>query len=125
MNMAPRSRIAGLAGVLAVLAACGDKAAPPASPPSVGPKLVVSVTSKGFEPDHLTVPGGAPVTIEFTRKTDQTCAKQVVVEVGGGQKVTKELPLGQPVAITATFATGGELRYACGMDMISGVISVQ
>ncbi len=126
MNISPRIRMVGLAGVLAVLAACGsDKAAPPSSPPAAAPKLSVRVTTKGFEPDRLMVPGGAPVILEFTRTTNETCAKQVVVEVGGGQKVTRELPLDQAVAISATFATGGELRYACGMDMISGVISVR
>jgi plastocyanin domain-containing protein len=83
------------------------------------------VTTKGFEPDRLTVAGGTPVTLEFTRKTDDTCAKEVIVELGGGQQVKKDLPMNQTVAISATFPKGGELRYACGMDMVSGVITVQ
>lgn len=114
--------------VIALAAACSsDKAAPAPAPATAAPaaKVAVSVSAKGFEPDRVTVPGGTPVILEFTRKTDETCAKQVVVELGGGQKVTKDLPLDQAVEIAATFPKGGQLSYACGMNMVTGVISVQ
>ena len=90
------------------------------------PKRVeITVTSKGFEPDRVQVPAGQPVTLAITRKTDRTCAKRVVIQLGDGKKIEQDLPLDKAVEISATFAKKGELRYACGMDMISGVILVQ
>jgi plastocyanin domain-containing protein len=38
--------------------------------------------------------------------------------------VRKDLPLNQPVTIELTPEKGGEIRYACGMDMVSGVLAV-
>lgn len=96
----------------------------PASPPP--PKrLEITVTPKGFEPDKLIVARAQPVLLVFTRKTERTCAKHVVIQLGGGKKVEKDLPLDTPVEVAATFAKAGELTYACGMDMVSGVITVQ
>lgn len=90
------------------------------------PKRVeISVTSKGFEPGKIVVPASQPITLVFTRKTDRTCAKRVVIQLGDGQKVEKDLPLDTVVEAPVTFAKMGELAYACSMDMITGVILVQ
>lgn len=88
-------------------------------------RIEIAVVEEGFEPAHVTVPQGEPVALVFTRKTETTCAKQVVVDLGDGKKVKKELPLNQPVTIVATFRRAGELGYACGMNMETGVIEVQ
>lgn len=40
----------------------------------------------------------------FTRKTDITCAEEVVIPLDG-QKIEKELPLNEAVAVELTFAT--------------------
>jgi len=112
------------------IAACGKKDEAPA--PSTQPakpveqtKFEVSVTEKGFEPESVEVPAGKPVTLVFTRKTDKTCAKQVVLTMDDGQKIEKQLPLDTPVELAATFPKPGKLGYACGMDMIKGTIVVQ
>ena len=93
--------------------------------PAAATRLEVTVTENGFEPDKLTVPRGKPVTLVFTRKTDKTCAKEVVLDTGDGQRIKKDLPLDTPVELVATFPTAGELKYACGMDMVTGVLTVQ
>jgi plastocyanin domain-containing protein len=85
----------------------------------------ISVTEKGFEPGDISVPSGKPVTLVFSRKTDNTCAKDIVLDLGDGKKIEKDLPLNQPVEIAATFPRAGKLTYACGMDMVHGTISVQ
>lgn len=85
----------------------------------------IDVTEKGFEPADLAVPAGKPVTIVFDRKTDETCAKQIVLETGDGKKIEKDLPLNTPVEIAATFAKPGKLTYACGMNMLKGTLTVQ
>ncbi len=114
------------------LVACSKDTAPsePAktearTPAANGTRFTVKVTEKGFEPDDINVPAGKPVTLVFERKTDQTCAKQVVIKMADGSKIEKELPLNTPVEIAATFPTAGKLGYACGMDMVKGTITVQ
>ncbi len=84
--------------------------------------VAITVTEKGFEPAVVTVTQGRPVTLVVTRKTEHTCATEFVL---AEQDIRKELPLGKPVEITFTPAHAGELRYACGMDMLSGKIVVQ
>ena len=87
-------------------------------------RIEIAVTQDGFTPDHIAVKAGERVTLAFTRRVERTCAKQVAIQLGGGEKLLRSLPLGETVAIDATFATAGELVYACPMDMITGVITV-
>ncbi len=101
---------------------------PPAAAKAAEPKngqIAIMVTEKGFEPDGIKVKKGTPYTFTFTRKTDSTCATEVVLQLGGGKSIEKKLPLDQPVVVEATFTDPGELRYACAMDMIKGVIHVE
>lgn len=90
-----------------------------------GARFEVKVTEKGFEPDDISLPAGKLVTIVFERKTEQTCAKEVVIKMADGSKIEKQLPMNTPVEVAATFPTAGKLGYACGMDMIKGTITVQ
>ena len=87
-------------------------------------KLEVAITDKGFEPDKLEVKKGQPVELVFTRKTDQTCIKEVVLDTGAA-KIQKPLPLNKPVVIKTKFTKAGDLKYACNMNMFSGTVTVQ
>jgi len=95
------------------------------TPRTSSDRFDIKVTDKGFEPDDVKVPAGKPVTLVFERKTDQTCAKEVILTLADGSKIEKKLPLDTPVEIATTFPTGGKLGYACGMDMLKGTITVQ
>jgi plastocyanin domain-containing protein len=109
---------------LALLAACSksaDKAAPAAAADG---KVAIAVTKNGFEPADIKVTKGTPVTLVFTRKTDETCAKDVVIHVDDKQTIEKDLPLNAPVEVAVTFPNSGDLVYACGMDMVKGHIHV-
>lgn len=88
-------------------------------------RIDISVTKAGFEPKKVSVKKGEEVTLAFTRKTEKTCAKEVVVYVNDKDKVEKKLPLNEVVPVTVTFSKAGELGYACGMSMHGGVIVVQ
>ena len=57
----------------------------------------VDVTDKGFEPAEVKVPVNRTVTLVMTRKTDQTCAKEVVF---ASLNQRYALPLNQPARIT-------------------------
>ncbi len=100
--------------------------APPAPVVVAAPApIAIEVTSQGFSPNKITVKKGVPVTFVFTRTSDKTCAKEVVIAVGDGTTIERALPLKQKVEIAMTFAKSGELSYACKMDMVTGTISVQ
>ncbi len=80
----------------------------------------VDVTSKGFEPARIEVKKGENVRLVVTRKTEQTCAKEMKLDDGAPVK----LPLNQPVTIEYTAKKAGQVRYACGMGMVGGVLVV-
>ncbi len=119
---------------LALLSGCSKdkkdessaKPAPTEAKKSTDPnRFDITVTEKGFEPEDTTVPAGKEVKLVFERKTDKTCAKQVILTMDDGKTIQKELPLNTPVEIAATFPKVGKLNYACDMDMIKGHIVVQ
>jgi plastocyanin len=135
MSSPPRVRLGGL--VLAALlagAACKKEAPPPAPaptpPPSapaapptaVAPRVVVAVTEAGFEPSRIPAKAGQPVTLAITRKTDRTCAREIVFT---GQDGKTELPLNKTVDVTYTPKASGEVKFGCAMGMmVAGVLAV-
>lgn len=88
-------------------------------------RISIEVNRRGFSPDNISVAAKKPVTLVFTRTTDATCAKSVVVHVDDTKKIERELPLDKPVEIAVTFPKAGKLSYACSMDMVKGVVVVQ
>jgi len=85
-------------------------------------RVTVEVTQEGFVPKEIPAKAGQPITLVVTRKTDLTCAKQIVFADLG---VEKELPLNEAVEVTVTPTKAGDLRFACGMDMVAGKLVVQ
>lgn len=85
-------------------------------------RVTVEVTDEGFVPKEIPAKAGQPITLVVTRKTDMTCAKQIVFADLG---VEKELPMNQAVEVTVTPKKSGDLRFACGMDMIAGKLVVE
>ena len=85
--------------------------------------IQMTVTESGFEPDRIKVKKGELVKLVITRKTDATCAKDIVIDE---HKINVKLPLNQAVTVTFTPSKSGELKYGCAMGkMISGVIVVE
>jgi len=82
----------------------------------------IAVTTKGFEPARVKVAKGEPLKLVVTRKTDDTCAREVVVP---DENIKAELPLNKPVTLSFTPKRSGQIKYACGMDMVTGVLDVQ
>ena len=50
---------------------------------------------------------------------------EVILELSPTDAIEQPLPLHQRVLVDATFAKSGDVTYACGMDMVTGVISVK
>ncbi len=82
----------------------------------------IAVTKDGFVPDQITVKKGQPVKLVVTRKVERTCATEIVMKDFG---VSQPLPLEKPVTVTVTPKKAGEYRFACGMDMIAGVLKAE
>jgi plastocyanin domain-containing protein len=123
-----------IATLLAATAAPGPattSAAPPAAPsqevPGTTPAALpartikMTVTKKGFHPDSIKVKKGQPLHLLITRKTDETCATEIVFE---DTKASTDLPLNKEVAVDYTPTTSGEIGYACEMGMVRGVLVV-
>jgi plastocyanin domain-containing protein len=85
--------------------------------------VALSVTEKGYEPTPLQLKKDEPVKLVVTRKTDQTCATDIVMKDYG---INTPLPLNTPVEIAFTPNKTGTLTYGCAMgQMISGVFMVE
>ena len=82
----------------------------------------IVVTEKGFEPATVSLRAGSRARLTFVRTTDKTCATEVVFP---SLKITRALPLNEPVLIEFTPAKTGEIGFACGMNMLRGAAVVR
>ncbi len=83
----------------------------------------LAVTDRGFEPAQTVIPRGQAVTLVVTRKTDQTCAKEIVIPRLNQRRA---LPLNQAVRIEIPAGVVTDtLNYVCGMNMLGGTIVAQ
>jgi plastocyanin domain-containing protein len=82
----------------------------------------LAVTENGFEPKLIDVKPGSDVVLKITRKTDATCATQIHVP---SKRIKAELPFNKTVTVALGKLENGEIRFACGMNMIEGKILVK
>jgi plastocyanin domain-containing protein len=115
--------------LVALLGGCKSSApapapAPAAAPPvaAYAPRVEVAVTDEGFKPSRIPARAGSPLTLVVTRKTDQTCAREIIF---AGREGKTELPLGKPVEVIYTPKVSGEVKFGCAMGMmVGGVLAV-
>ncbi len=84
-------------------------------------KVQIKVTASGYEPSSVHAEAGKPLTLVFTRVTDEGCGNKVVLP---DFDIERDLPLNQPVEITITPRRAGEFKITCGMKMFKGKIVV-
>jgi pyruvate/2-oxoglutarate dehydrogenase complex dihydrolipoamide acyltransferase (E2) component len=82
----------------------------------------IVVNEQGFEPAKIALRAGTPARLTFIRTTDKTCATEVAFP---SLKIKRALPLNEPVQIEFMPANPGEIAFACGMNMLKGVVVVQ
>ncbi len=80
------------------------------------------VTDRGFEPARAEVPRGQAFTLIVTRKTDQICAKEILIPALNERR---PLPLNQAVRIDVPKGVADTLNYICGMHMLGGTIAAK
>ena len=81
----------------------------------------VELNDKGFEPSSLKLKAGVPAKVTFVRKTDEGCAKEVVIKEYG---INRTLPLNEPVTVEF-MPRKGEFSFVCGMNMLKGKLIVE
>jgi plastocyanin domain-containing protein len=125
----PLLALAATGAVLASQQGCSkepktEPSAAEARKPGDGPRVIpLSVTEKGYEPTPIALRKGAPVKLVVTRKTEQTCATEIVMKDYG---INTPLPFNTPVEIAFTPDKTGTLTYGCAMgQMISGTFMVE
>ncbi len=111
----------------ATAAACkngsaSEAPAPAANAAPVSGKVNVTVGDDGFQPSSVTGTKGQPLTLEFKRTSDKTCATQVAFPE---LNITKDLPLNTPVAINVPTDTARKLTFQCGMGMYKSSVVIQ
>ena len=103
----------GAAALLALAAGCGGAG-------STAPhEHAIVVTDDGFQPRVTQVPRGEPVTLVVTRKSDHTCATDMVF---AALDTSYDLPLDRTVRIQLPATRGDTLSYACPMGMFTGMV---
>jgi RND family efflux transporter MFP subunit len=84
--------------------------------------VTVTLTEQGYQPASLNLRVGVLARVTFVRKVEATCGTEVMLPDYG---IKRELPLNVPVTVEFTPAKAGELKFACGMDMLRGKIRVK
>jgi plastocyanin domain-containing protein len=127
MNMNILGPIFALCTAFAIeVAGCkGNAPTPPA--PSEAPvqstgKVSVIVGDNGFVPSAINATKGQPLTLEFKRVSDKTCATQVVFPE---LNITKDLPLNSAVSISIPTDQARKLAFQCGMGMFKSSVVIQ
>jgi len=81
----------------------------------------VAVTENGFEPSKVKVKKGEKTRFVVTRKTDRTCATEIVIKDHG---INRPLPMNEAVTVEFTPKKSGEIYYTCAMGHVRGVAFV-
>lgn len=79
------------------------------------------VTEKGFEPSTLKVKTNILTILKITRKTDSTCARQLVIP---SKNIKVDLPLNKEVSINVGKLDKGEVKFGCAMNMMVNAVLI-
>jgi plastocyanin domain-containing protein len=77
----------------------------------------LTVTEKGFEPSELKVKPDVPVVLKITRKTNGTCAREIIVPA---KNIKVDLPMDKEVTVNVGKLQKGEIKFGCSMEMMVG-----
>ncbi len=99
------------------------KKADTAAPAPKAPRVIeITLSNDGVTPRDVTAIKGEPLRLAITRKTNATCATQLVMQDYG---ISQPLPLNKTVLVDFTPKTSGRVRLLCGMGETIAVVTVQ
>ncbi|MDF7664228.1 cupredoxin domain-containing protein [Bifidobacterium sp. ESL0763] len=79
------------------------------------------VVKGGYTPQVVDVEAGTPVRLRFDRQEDGECSSHVVFSDLG---IDRTLPAFETTDVEFTPSKPGDLPYACGMNMLHGMVHV-
>lgn len=82
----------------------------------------VLITEQGYSRTSINLRRGVPTRLTFLRKTDATCATEIVI---ADYKIRKPIPLNVPTVIRFTPKRSGQVGFSCGMNMMRGKLIVR
>jgi plastocyanin domain-containing protein len=117
-------RIAVVVASLLALGACEkskDKEKPKETVKDGVRYIPVEAGSDGYDPRTIKAKPNEDLVLIFTRTAEGECTSQV--KVADGPVI--DLPMHEEVEVPVKAPASGKLAFACGMDMMTGVIAVQ
>lgn len=82
----------------------------------------ITVGDQGYQPERVSLRAGVPARVTFVRTSATTCGSEVVFP---SLKITRSLPLNEPVIVEFTPERAGDIAFACGLDMLKGALVVR
>ena len=82
----------------------------------------IEIGKMGYSATRIELTDDMPVRLIFTRTVDGGCAHRIQIPELG--VVATDIPLNEPTAIEFT-PKEGEYTFACGMDMMKGMLLVK
>ena len=146
MNAGIRLNVLGTAAILFLVAACSTNTtttpAPGGSTPAETPSETPSDTppdegsaepeaptvirvvadGKGYTPDTIKIKVGAPTVVEFVLKTEETCARDLVI---ADLDIEKRLVVNKPLRVEVPSTEARTYDFECSMQMYKGTIVVE
>lgn len=89
---------------------------------ATGRVVEIKVTDKGFEPSTVEAKKGETVSLKFVRSTKSECLKAINIP---SLKISKDLPMNEPVIVNVPADKEGKIVFQCWMAMIKGEIDVK
>ncbi len=87
-----------------------------------GESAIIVADGRGFTPSQVTLKKGSSGTLRFERKSDDTCATEVLFP---DLNIKRPLPLNQVVEISVPTTESKTYAFTCGMGMFKSSIVVQ
>ena len=103
-----------------LITACGTDAPDASADEQV---VEIEVTNQGYAPDQIELTAGVPTRLIVTRTGDSACASQL--QIPDMDIEPTDLPKDESVEFAFTPTEEGTYAFTCGMDMLTGTLSVQ
>ncbi len=84
--------------------------------------IAITADQKGFTPSSVSVDKGKPVTLAFTRTSEDTCATAVVFPE---LNLKKDLPMNTTVYVDVPTDSARTLKFTCGMGMYESSVVIK
>lgn len=82
----------------------------------------VVADGKGYTPDAIKIKVGTPTVVEFVLKTEQTCARDLVIP---DLEIEKRLVVNKPLRVEVPANAARTYDFECAMQMYKGTIVVE